>query len=130
MRLPTTASVEVTFLFVFGVFHFALPFLLPPNTFGSDVSYAFSMLHIVDFVFLGTFALAILSLVFLYTKNRVSAFLLAFLYFGGIMLHLLFFSGAVPSVLVVSSPVFLAAGIVLDALAIGAIYDILRRKNT
>lgn len=113
----------------FGVSHFAIPFLLPPNTVSADVSTAFATLHIADFVIPGVFALAFLSLIFIYTKNLVSAGLLAFLYAGGIVLHTLFFLGLVPPVLVVPSPFFLAAGIVLDALAIGAIYKIMRRKQ-
>ncbi len=121
--------VETVFLLVFGVFHFAIPFLLPPNTIGAETSAAFSTLHIADFVIPGTFALAILSLIFLYTKNLFSAVLLAFLYFGGIVLHSLFFLNFVPAVIVVPSPLFLAGGIVLDAVAIAAIYDIARRKN-
>jgi hypothetical protein len=124
------ASFEIVFIIVFGVFHFAIPFLLPPNTAGADTSTVFSTLHITDFVLPGAFALAVLSLIFVYTKNVVSAGSLAFLYAGGIVLHTLFFLGLVPSVLVVSSPAFLAAGIILDTLAIGAIYDIIRRKRS
>jgi hypothetical protein len=127
MRTSTVASFEFAFILVFGVFHFAIPFLLPPNIAGAETSAAFSSLHITDFVLPGAFALAILTLIFLYTKNLVSAGLLAFLYFGGIVLHLLFFLGIVPAVLVVPSPAILVGGIFLDALAIAAIYDIFRR---
>jgi len=77
----------------------------------------------------GAFILAIVSLIFLYTKNLVSGVVLAFLYFGGIVLHILFLSGLVPSVVVVPFPLFLVGGIVLDALAIAAVFDLLRRKK-
>lgn len=129
MQRVKIVSVEAGFLLIFGVAHFAIPFLLPPNAFAASGSSIFSTLHITDFVLPGTFALAILSLVFLYTKNRYPAAGLAFLYFGGIVLHSLFFAGVVPAVLIVPSPLFLAFGIVLDALAIAAIYDYLQRKK-
>ncbi len=130
MQRVKIVSVEAGFLLVFGVLHFAIPFLLPPNAFAANTSSIFSTLHITDFVLPGTFALAILSLVFLYTKNRYPAAGLAFLYFGGIVLHSLFFAGVVPAVIIVPSPLFLAFGIVLDALAIAAIYDYLQRKKS
>ncbi len=129
MRLPKLAYAEAAFILIFGVFHFAIPFLLPPNAAGAETSNIFSTLHITDFVLPGAFALGILSLIFLYTKNRLSAVLLAFLYLGGIVLHALFFSSAVPAVLIVPLPAFLAAGIVLDALAIAAIYDYTPKKR-
>jgi hypothetical protein len=123
------AFVEASFILVFGVFHFAIPFLLPPNATAASDSIVFSTLHITDFVLPGTFSLAILSLVFLYTKNRYPAAGLALLYAGGIVLHTLFFVGLVPAVLIVPSSLLLALGIVLDALAIAAIYDYLQRKR-
>ncbi len=129
MQRVKIVSVEAGFLLVFGVFHFAIPFLLPPNALAASNSSVFSTLHITDFVLPGTFALAILSLVFLYTKNRYPAAGLAFLYGGGIVLHTLFFLGFVPAVLIVPSPLLLAFGILLDALAIVAIYDYLQRKK-
>jgi uncharacterized membrane protein len=45
-------------------------------------------------------------------------------------LHSLFFLGLVPAVLIVPNQLLLAFGIVLDALAIVAIYDYLQRKKT
>lgn len=129
MQPSMVAFFEIAFILIFGVSHFAIPFLLPPNTVSADVSTAFATLHIADFVIPGVFALAFLSLIFIYTKNFVSAVLLAFLYAGGIVLHTLFFLGLVPPVLVVPLPLFLAAGIILDALAIAAIYKIMRRKR-
>jgi hypothetical protein len=129
MQRIKIVSVEAGFLLIFGVLHFAIPFLLPPNTAAANTSTVFSTLHITDFVLPGTFALAILSLIFLYTKNRYPAAGLAFLYFGGIALHSLFFLGLVPAVIIVPSPLFLAFGIILDALAIVSIYDYLQRKK-
>jgi hypothetical protein len=123
------ASFEAGFILIFGIFHFGIPFLLPPNATVASESSVFSSLHITDFVLPGTFSLAILSLVFLYTKNRYPAAGLVFLYAGGIVLHALFFAGLVPAVLVVPSSLLLALGIVLDALAIAAIYDYLKRKR-
>ncbi len=129
MRQSALAFIELGFLFIFGVFHFALPFLLPPNTIQAQESTAFSVLHITDMVLPGAFALAILSLIFVFTKNLVAGVLLAFLYFGGIVFHCLFLLGFAPSVVVVPSPLFLAGGIVLDVLAIAAVNDVLRRKK-
>jgi hypothetical protein len=78
----------------------------------------------------GAFALAIISLIFVFTKNLLPGVLLAFLYLGGIVFHVLFFLGLVPPVVLVPSPLLLAGGIVLDALAIAAVFDVWRRKRT
>lgn len=129
MQPAKIAYVEAAFIMVFGVVHFAIPFLLPPNATAANTSNIFSTLHITDFVLPGAFALAILSLIFMYTKNRYPATLLAFLYFGGITLHSLYFLGFVPAVIIIPSPLFLVFGIVLDALAILSIYDYLQRKK-
>jgi len=130
MQRVEISLVEAAFILIFGVFHLVIPFLLPPNTNAAIHSSVFSTLHLTDFVLPGTFALAVLSLIFLYTKNRYSAAGLAFLYAGGITLHSLFFLGLVPAVLIVPNQLLLAFGIVLAALAIVAIYDYLQRKKT
>lgn len=116
---------EALFILVFGAFHFAIPFILPPNT--NTTINLFVTLHIADFVLPGCFTLAIVSIIFYLTSNRYPAALLAFLYSGGVIFHVLFFLGLVPTVIIVPNNIILVAGIVVDSLSIIAIYDYYRR---
>jgi hypothetical protein len=127
MKTPKTSSSELLFILIFGLFHFAVPFILPPN-FAVDTS-IFGALRIADFVFPGTFIVAVASILFYATRNRYPGALLVFLYGGGITFHLLYLSGVFPSVLLIPSPLILVAGVAVDALAIAATYDILRRTE-
>jgi hypothetical protein len=125
MKHLQISNLEAVFIVGFGVFHFAIPFLLPPN-FASDTT-ILGGLRIADFVLPGTFLVAITSLLFYFTKNRYPAAVLVFLYGGGIIFHLLYLSGVFPAVLTVPSPWILAAGIVVDALTIWACIDYYHR---
>ncbi len=127
MRLLKVAQLEGLYVLVFGVLHFAIPFLLPPNYIAQTTVFGF--IRIADFVLPGCFLLAISTLVFFVTKNRYPAGLLAFLYGGGITFHALYLSGVFPPVILVPSSLFLVVGIVVDALAIGSIYDYHRRLH-
>jgi len=121
-------TVELLFIFIFGVFHFALPFILTPNP-NAKIN-LFVTLHISDFVLPGCFTLAIVSIIFYLTHNRYTAVLLAFLYSGGIVFHLLYFLGLVESVIIVPNNIILAVGIPVDALAVVATYDYYRRVRS
>lgn len=127
MRALKLASLEATFILVFGVIHFAIPFILPPNFSGTTL---FAILPLADFVLPGCFALAILSILFYATKNRYPAAVLAFMFGGGITFHVLYLSGVFPPVIIVPDKLFLVAGIVIDALAILAVYDYYRRLHS
>ncbi len=124
MNVLNVKTAEVLFILGFGVFHFALPFIFSPN-FG--MANLFGFLRIADFVLPGCFALAIVSIVFYVVKSRYLAALLAFLYGGGIIFHVLFLSGLFPSVIIVPTSLISVAGIVIDSLCIMAIYDYYRR---
>jgi hypothetical protein len=110
---------EAVFILVFGAVHFAIPFLLPPNL-DSTTLWVFPIGYLV---LPGCFAVAISSILYFATKHRAAGAVLAFLYGGGIFFHALYLSGLFPSVLVVPSPAIPVGGIVIDSLAIGAIYD-------
>lgn len=127
MRTLKVAAAEGLYVLVFGVLHFAIPFILPPNYVAATT--VFGGIRIADFVLPGCFLLATLSLVFYATKNRYSAGLLAFFYCGGIVFHVLYLSGVFPPVIVVPSSLILVVGIVVDALAIFSIYDSQRRLH-
>jgi hypothetical protein len=120
-----TTTLEVLFILGFGIFHFAIPFILLPN-FNANLF----GLQIADFVLPGCFTLAILSIIFYITKNRYPAALLAFLFSGGIAFHALYLSGLFPPVIIVPTKLLLVAGIVIDALSILAIYDYYRQLHT
>ena len=119
-------SLEALFILGFGVFHFVIPFILPPNFTNTTL---FGVLRIADLVLPGTFTVAISSIIFYLTRNRYPAALLAFLYGGGIAFHLLYLSGVFPSIIIVPDKLILVAGIVVDALSITAIYDYYRRVH-
>jgi hypothetical protein len=125
LKILNVRVVEALFILVFGAFHFAIPFILPPNN--NITINIFVTLHITDFVLPGCFILAVTSIVFYLTNNRYPAALLAFLYSGGIVFHVLYFLGIVPSVILVPNNIVLAAGIVVDSLSIITIYDYYRR---
>lgn len=124
MKALQARTIEAFFILFFGVFHFALPFILTPNP--KTTINVLVTLHISDFVLPGCFALAIVSIIFYVRPNRYPATLLAFLYSGGIIFHSLYFLGLVSSVIVVPTNIILAAGIPIDAAAILAIYDYYR----
>jgi hypothetical protein len=121
-------TVELLFIFIFGIFHFALPFILTPNP-NAKIN-LFVTLQISDFVFPGCFILAIVSIIFCVTHNRYPAVLLSFLYSGGIVFHALYFLGLVESVIIVPNNMILAIGIPVDALAVVATYDYYRRVRS
>ena len=121
-----TATLELIFLLIFGVFHFAVPFILPPNFHATNLF----GLQIADFVLPGCFALAILSIVFSLTGNRYPAALLAFLYSGGITFHALYLVGLFSPVIVVPTKMLLVIGIIIDGVSIIAIYDYYRRVHS
>lgn len=127
MKALKAGTVESLFIFIFGVFHFVLPFILTPNP--STTINLFVTLHISDFVLPGCFTLAIVSIVFYVTHNRYPAVLLAFLYSGGIVFHMLYFLGLVESVIIVPNNIILVVGITVDALSVVAIYDYYRRVH-
>ena len=127
MKALKAGTVESLFIVIFGVFHFVLPFILTPNP--STTINLFVTLHISDFVLPGCFTLAIVSIVFYVTHNRYPAVLLAFLYSGGIVFHMLYFLGLVESVIIVPNNIILAVGIPVDALSVVAIYDYYRRVH-
>lgn len=128
MKALKAGTVELLFIFIFGVFHFALPFILTPNP-NATINLLVS-LQISNFVFPGCFTLAILSIIFCVTHNRYPAVLLAFLYSGGIVFHTLYFLGLVESVIIVPNNFILAVGIPVDALAVIFIYDYYRRVHS
>ncbi|MCW4028730.1 MAG: hypothetical protein NWE92_03690 [Candidatus Bathyarchaeota archaeon] len=125
MQQLKISTLEAGLIVVFGVFHFTLPLLLPPN-FISDTT-IFGGLRIADFVLPGTLLVGITSLLYFFTKNRYPAAILVFLYCGGITFHILYLTGLFPAVLVVPSPWLLVGGIFIDALTIFACFDYYRR---
>jgi hypothetical protein len=125
MKNLKLTQVEGAFILLFGVFHFTLPFLLPPN-FTSNTT-IFGGLRIADFVVPGVVAVGVCAILYVWSKNRYPAGLLAFLYAGGITFHVFYLEGLFPSVLLVPSPFISAAGIIVDVLSILAIYNYYRR---
>ncbi len=124
----TIALFESLFILIFGIAHFAIPFLLPPNF--VEQTTLFGALRIADFVLPGCFAVAISALLYYATKNLIPGAVLAFLYGGGIVFHALYLAGLFPSVLTVPSQVIPVGGIVIDALSIVAIFDYYRRLRS
>lgn len=120
-----TSRLEAFFILGFGVFHFAIPFLLPPN-YNAPTLFG---LQIADFVLPGCFLLAASAIAFFASKNPFCGGLLVFLYCGGITFHILYLSGLFPSVLVVPTRLLLVGGIVLDALSIFVVVDYYRRVH-
>lgn len=118
-----TTTLELIFLLIFGVFHFAIPFILPPNFHATNLF----GLQIADFVLPGCFTLAILTIVFFLTRNRYPAALLAFMYSGGITFHALYLASLFPPVIVVPTRILLVIAIIIDGVSIVAIYDCYRR---
>jgi len=124
MKPAAIARLEFYFILLFGVAHFALPFLLPPNFIADTTLLG---MRIADFVLPGCFAVAISAILYAATKNIVPGAVLAFLYLGGITFHALYLSGVFPSVLTVPSPLIPIGGIVIDVLSVAAIIDYYRR---
>jgi hypothetical protein len=125
VKTASLATAEAAFILVFGVIHFAIPFILPPNTMAETT--IFGSLRIADFVAPGCYAVAISAILYFATKNLIPGAVLAFLYAGGITFHLLYLVGVFPSVLVVPSPVISIGGIIIDAASIVVIVDCYRR---
>ncbi|MGD6851131.1 MAG: hypothetical protein ACQCN6_03630 [Candidatus Bathyarchaeia archaeon] len=125
MNSMSIARLEALFILVFGLAHFAIPFLLPPNFVAETVVFGF--LRIADFVLPGCFAVALSAIAYYATRNIVPAAVLAFLYLGGITFHLLYLLGVFPSVLTVPSPWISVGGIIIDVLSVWAIFDYYRR---
>jgi hypothetical protein len=112
---------DALFIVVFGVIHFAIPFVLPPNLANTSIfGYAASP---------GAIILGILSLVYYFSKNRFAGVFLSFLYAGGIFFHALFLSGVFPAILIVPNASVLVVGLVLDVLVILTIIDFYRRTH-
>jgi hypothetical protein len=126
MKMVKVALLEAVFIIGFGVFHFAIPFILPPNFVANGT---LAGLRIADFVLPGCFALAISSLAFYLTKRWYAGALLAFFYGGGVVFHALYLAGLFPAVIIVPDKLILALGIVVDSLSIIAIYDFYRRLH-
>lgn len=112
---------DALFIVCFGVLHFAIPFVLPPN-FANTSIFAYAVTP-------GAISLAILSLVYYFTKNRFFGFFLSFFYAGGVLFHALFLLGFFPAILIVPSGLVLAGGLVLDVLVIASIVDFYRRTH-
>jgi hypothetical protein len=125
MKNLKLTQVEAAFILLFGVFHFTLPFLLPPN-FTSNTT-ILGGLRIADFVVPGVIAVGVCAIFYFWSKNHYPAALLAFLYAGGITFHVLYIAGLFPSVLRLPSPFISVAGIIVDVLSILAIYDYYHR---
>jgi hypothetical protein len=126
MKMVEVALLEAVFIIGFGVFHFAIPFILPPNFVANGT---LAGLRIADFVLPGCFALAISSLAFYLTKRWYAGAFLAFLYGGGVVFHALYLAGLFPAVIIVPDKLILVLGIVVDSLSIIAIYDFYRRLH-
>jgi hypothetical protein len=126
MKMVKVALLEAVFIIGFGVFHFAIPFILPPNFVANGT---LAGLRIADFVLPGCFALAISSLAFYLTKRWYAGAFLAFLYGGGVVFHALYLAGLFPAVIIVPDKLILVLGIVVDSLSIIAIYDFYRRLH-
>jgi hypothetical protein len=93
MSAPRIITLEALFILIFGIFHFAVPFILPPNYANTGF---IAGLQVADFVIPGCFTLAIISIIVFITKNRYAAVALSFLYGGGVVFHGLYLSGALP----------------------------------
>jgi hypothetical protein len=112
---------DALFIVCFGVLHFGIPFVLPTNFVNTSI-FAYAAAP-------GAILLAILSLVYYFTKNRYSGFFLSFLYAGGVFFHALFLAGVFPSILIVPSTWVLVVGLVLDVLVILTIVDFYLRTH-
>jgi hypothetical protein len=119
------ATAEAAFILIFGLVHFAIPFVLPPNLVAETT--VFGSIRIADLVLPGCFAVAISALLYFGTRNIIPGAVLAFLYAGGITFHALYLAGLFPSVLTITSPSVPIGGIIIDAASIIAIFDYYRR---
>jgi hypothetical protein len=124
LKVLKVVLLEALFILGFGVFHFAIPFILPPNFVANGT---LAGLRIADFVLPGCFALAIASIAFYLTKRWYAGAFLAFLYGGGVVFHVLYLAGLFPSVIIVPDKLILVVGIIVDSLSIIAIYDYYHR---
>lgn len=119
------ATAEAAFILIFGLAHFAIPFVLPPNFIAETT--VFGSIRIADLVLPGCFVVAISAVLYFGTKNIIPGAVLAFLYAGGITFHSLYLAGLFPSVLTISSPMIPIGGIIIDTASIIAIFDYYRR---
>ncbi len=126
LKTVKVVLLEAVFILGFGAFHFAIPFILPPNFVANGT---LAGLRIADFVLPGCFALAIASIAFYLTKRWYAGAFLAFLYGGGVVFHVLYLAGLFPSVIIVPDKLILVLGIVVDSLSIVAIYDYYHRLH-
>lgn len=117
-------KIESVFLLLFGVFHFVLPFIFSFN----PTLFLFSF-QVSSLAFLGSIALASLSVIFVFTRNRYFGFLLSVLYGFGIAFHTLYLFGLYPSVILVPNIIILYFGVLLDTIAIIMIFDYQRGKH-
>jgi hypothetical protein len=125
LRHLNIATLEAFFILIFGIVHFAVPFILSPNFIAQTTIWG--SLRIADFVLPGCFAVAISAIVYFAIKNIIPGSVLAFLYAGGITFHALYLAGIFPSVLVIPNPSVPVGGIAIDAVSIVTIFDYYRR---
>lgn len=126
-------TAEWAFILIFGLFHLLVPFIAPPNFLAAiiPIYILFFELHIVDFVIPGSIALAVLSVIFVYTKNRYVMAALIFEYLGGAFFHALYLIGILPGpILLIPYNLFLASafGLFIDVFTTVVIYDFYRRN--
>lgn len=131
MFKPSLMKAEWAFILGFGVFHFLVPFFLPPN-FVAAVVPVYSLfwgLQLSDFVIPGSIVLATLSILFIYTKNRFLMGALMVMYLGGAFFHGLYLVGYLPPLIIVPDSSFLAFGLLIDTFTAIVIYDYYRRAH-
>lgn len=132
MHKPSLITAEYGFILGFGLFHFLVPLVLPPNfiTAVNPVYSLFFGLQLAALVTPGCIILATLSILFVYTKNRYIMGPLIFMYLGGTFFHILYFAGIIPPLLEVPDKSFLAVGIAIDTFTAILIYDFYRRFHS
>jgi len=131
MFKPSLMKAEWIFILGFGVFHFLVPFFLPPNFIAAVVPVysLFWGLQLADLVTPGSIVLATLSILFVYTRNRFLMAALMVMYLGGAFFHGLYLIGFLPPLVLVPDTSFLAIGLLIDTFAAIAIYDYYRRAR-
>ena len=129
MFKPNIAFSERIFILTFGLFHFLLPFVAPPNFLATVIPVygLFWGLNFVDLVVPGAVAVALLSIAFIYTKHLIPMVILMFMYSCGAFFHALFLLGFLPPLLVVGQGSFLFFGLIIDIFTVVISYDYYRR---
>ena len=132
MFKPTIVSCERLFILTFGLFHLFLPFAAPPNFLATVIPVygLFWGLNLVDLVIPGAIIVALLSVVFIYTKHFIPMAILMFMYSCGAFFHALFLVGLLPPLLIVSQSSFLAFGLIIDIFTVIISYDYYRRTRS